>query len=294
MILTMENDLLKVSVTTWGAQVCSVLRKCDGVEHIWQADKSVWGYHAPILFPYTGKLTGGKCVTKGVTWDNAPQHGFARTMEHTPVRSSEKEIVLELTDCEETMAVWPYRFRLVSTFVLEGDRLTHRLTVENRDEEAMPFGIGYHPAFTIPFDGDHTAEDYEFRFDAPQSPLCIHCRPNGLVNGRCYYLGANLDTIPLTEKLFSDDSHCMANLTAKTLGVYEKGTGRGVELDISGFPYTLIWSKPQWPYPFVCIEPWMSIPGTEEGSSDWNDKPAAAVLAPGQSRIVELNSRYVR
>ena len=45
---TIENEYLKLTVTTWGAQVKSVVRKCDGVEHIWQADKSVWGYHALV------------------------------------------------------------------------------------------------------------------------------------------------------------------------------------------------------------------------------------------------------
>ena len=35
---TIENEYLKVTVTTWGAQVKSVIRKCDGVEHMWQAD----------------------------------------------------------------------------------------------------------------------------------------------------------------------------------------------------------------------------------------------------------------
>ena len=39
---TIENEYLKLTVTTWGAQVKSVVRKCDNVEHIWQADKSVW------------------------------------------------------------------------------------------------------------------------------------------------------------------------------------------------------------------------------------------------------------
>ena len=51
---TIENEYLKLTVTTWGAQVKSVVRKCDGVEHSWQADMSVWGYHAPILFPHAG------------------------------------------------------------------------------------------------------------------------------------------------------------------------------------------------------------------------------------------------
>ena len=31
-----ENDYLKVTITSWGAQVKSVVRKLDGVEHIWQ------------------------------------------------------------------------------------------------------------------------------------------------------------------------------------------------------------------------------------------------------------------
>ena len=53
---TIENEYLIVTVTTWGAQVKSVIRKYDDVEHMWQADKSVWGYHAPILFPHAGKV----------------------------------------------------------------------------------------------------------------------------------------------------------------------------------------------------------------------------------------------
>ena len=54
-----ENELIKVTVTTWGAQVKSVIHKADGVEHMWQADPAVWGYHAPILFPWTGRLKDG-------------------------------------------------------------------------------------------------------------------------------------------------------------------------------------------------------------------------------------------
>ena len=54
-----ENEYLKVTVTTWGAQVKSVIRKCDGVEHIWHGDSSVWKFHTPILFPHCGKLVDG-------------------------------------------------------------------------------------------------------------------------------------------------------------------------------------------------------------------------------------------
>ena len=51
----LENDILKVTITTRGAQAKSVVRKEDGVEHIWCGDPEIWGLHAPILFPFCGR-----------------------------------------------------------------------------------------------------------------------------------------------------------------------------------------------------------------------------------------------
>ncbi|MDY3224908.1 MAG: aldose 1-epimerase family protein [Candidatus Faecousia sp.] len=289
---TLENEYLKVTVTTFGAQVKSVIRKCDGVEHMWQADKNVWGYHAPILFPHAGKVVDGKIEAKGGVYESG-QHGFARLMEHSFVSQSADTIVLELRANAETRQRFPYEFRLLSTFTLEKDTLHHTLTVKNRDREAMPFGIGYHPGFAIPFDNQHTAEDYELRFSEMESPLCVNNLPHGLMHGNLYYLGSNIRAIPIDDKLFANDSHCMVNLRSKTLGLYEKDTGRGVVCDISEFPYILIWSKPGMPK-FVCIEPWYSLPSPENGSTRWEDKPAAAILAPGEAWSCTLNTSFVR
>ena len=289
----LENEYLKVTVTTWGAQLKSVIRKCDGTEHMWQADKAVWGYHAPILFPYAGRVKDGIIEARGQHFENLPQHGFARIGEHDLVRHSDNVVEFELCDSEATMAMWPYAFRLLSTYTLIGDTVYHKLTVENRDDEAFPFGIGYHPGFAIPFDDQHTYADYELRFDTPQSPLCLNNLPTGLFQGNTYYLGYNMDTIPIDEKLFANDSHCMAGLTAKTFGIYEKGSGRAVICDISAFPYTLIWSKAGVPQ-FVCIEPWMSIPSPQHGDHKWEHKPAAATVQPGESWSVTLPMTFKR
>ena len=287
-----ENEYLKVTITTWGAQIKSVIRKCDHVEHIWQADPSVWGYHTPILFPHTGKVVDNKIEAKGGVYE-AAQHGFARTMEHHFVGQTADTITLELCSNAETRSRFPYAFRLVSTFTIEADTLHHTLTVENLDDEAMPFGIGYHPAFVIPFDEAHTATDYEFRFSEMESPLCLNCLPTGLVQNDHYSLGSNLSTIAINETLFANDSHCMVNLKSSTLGVYEKGTGRGVVCHIEEFPYTLLWSKPGMPK-FVCIEPWQSLPSPEGSSIQWNEKPHAAILAPNQTWPTTLRMSFVR
>ena len=289
---TIENEYLKVTVTTWGAQIKSVIRKCDGVEHIWQADKSVWGYHAPILFPHTGRVVDGKIEAKGGFYES-PSHGFARIMEHDFVDQTKDTIVLELCANEQTRAGFPFEFRLVSTFALENDTLHHTLTVENLDDEDMPFGIGYHPAFAIPFDDKHVATGYELRFSDMESPICLNCLPTGLVQKDHYYLGSNITALAIDDKLFANDSHCMINLKSSTLGIYEKGTGRGVVCDIREFPYTLIWSKPGQPR-FVCIEPWQSLPSFEGSSRKWDEKAHAAILDPGEAWSTTLSTSFVR
>ena len=289
---SIENEYLKVTVTTWGAQVKSVIRKCDGVEHMWQADKEVWGYHAPILFPHCGKVVDGKIEAKGKIYQSG-QHGFARNVEHDFVDQTKDTIVLELCSSPETLEKFPYEFRLVSTFTLENDTLHHTLTVENLDEKDLPFGIGYHPGFAIPFDDAHVATDYEFRFSESESPICLNCLPTGLVQPDHYPLGANITAIPIDENLFVNDSYCMVNLRSATLGVYEKGTGRGVVCDIREFPYTLIWSKPGQPR-FVCIEPWQSLPSFEGGSRKWEEKAHAAILEPGEAWSTTLSTSFVR
>ena len=78
---TIQNEFLSLTVDTHGAEAVS-LKNAAGEELLWQADPAVWKRHAPILFPYTGKLTGGKMLAKGVEYAGG-QHGFARDVEHT-------------------------------------------------------------------------------------------------------------------------------------------------------------------------------------------------------------------
>ena len=201
--------------------------------------------------------------------------------------------MLVMTSTPETLAAFPWEFALFSTFTLEGATLHHTLTVKNPSGQPLKFGIGYHPAFTVPFDDKHTIDDYELRFSEMESPLCLGTAPKGLVNGQIYSLGENIRSIPVTAGMFDNDSHCMANLRSQTLGLYEKDTGRGVVCDISQFPYTLLWSKPGVPQ-FICIEPWHSLPSYEFGGTDWEKKPAAATVPPFGTWSTTLKTTFAR
>ena len=290
---SIENDILRLTVDTHGAEPVSVIHKPTGAELLWRGDPAVWGRHAPILFPYTGKLTGGKMIAKGVEYAGG-QHGFARDVEHTMTHHTEALLEFELHANAETLPKWPYAFVLRSTFTLEGETVHHTLTVENPVEEELRFGIGYHPAFRIPFDDKHTTTDYEFRFDQPESPMILDAYPNGLLTGKCGYRWKNEQSIPLTDDLFENDSFCMAGLRSRTLGIYEKDTGKGIVCNVEGYPYTLIWSAPAKPVRFVCIEPWHSLPGAQTDTQEWSQRAAAACLAPGQTWETTLSTTFER
>ena len=291
---TIENDSIRLTVDSKGAEAVSVVNKHSGAEMLWCGDPAVWGRHAPILFPYTGKLTGGKMIAKGLEYTGG-QHGFARDVQHTLTRQTADTLEFELHADNQTLPLWPYAFVLRSTFVIDGVTVHHTLTVENPVEPQLRFGIGYHPAFAIPFDDKHTADDYEFRFEELESPLCVSARPNGLLNGTdYYYLARNTRRIPLTRELFANDSHCMVNLRSKSLAIVEKDTGRRVSCDIAGYPYVLIWSKTDWPARFVCIEPWHSLPGEENGPLEWEQRPCAASLRQGESWSTTLSTTFDR
>lgn len=216
-------------------------------------------------------------------------------MEHTLLKAEGDTIQLELRPDEAMKAEkFPFDFVLTSTFRLDGKTLHHTLTVSNPGAEELRFGIGYHPAFQVPFDDSHTVEDYEFRFDQPESPVILDASGGGLLTGKCYYQWKNQQAIQLTNDLFDNDSFCMAGLRTGTIGICEKDTGRNITCKVEGYPYSLIWSAPAKPVRFVCIEPWHSLPAAVTDPQDWEQRAAAACLAPGESWQTTLSTTFDR
>lgn len=293
MEFTIENNFLCVRVQSRGAELCSVVKKETGEEMLWQADPAVWNRHAPILFPYCGRLKGGAFTHNGVSYEGG-QHGFARDMEHALVEQSGDSVTLCLEANVLTMEKFPFAFKLFSTFRLEGVTVHHDIRVENDGGEVMPFAFGYHPAFLCPFDAAHKAEDYVLRFDTPQTPTVIETgEDDGLVTGATRVYFESETDIPLHDDMFDHDSTCFSRLTAGSLSIVEKETGRRVSVGIEGYPYVLIWSA-KGPVRYVCIEPWHGLPDARTASGIWEEKPDTVRLAPGESWSTGLAMTFAR
>jgi len=96
MLHTIENDYLKVTVSDHGAELTSVYDKAQDFERIWCADPAVWNRHAPVLFPFVGKVKDGAYRYNGNTYAMKTQHGFARDASRKPLILSRTSLCIPM------------------------------------------------------------------------------------------------------------------------------------------------------------------------------------------------------
>lgn len=53
---TIENGLLKVSVSEDGAELKHIIYMPEQCELMWQPDEKIWTGQSPVLFPIVGRL----------------------------------------------------------------------------------------------------------------------------------------------------------------------------------------------------------------------------------------------
>lgn len=95
MIQTIENELLQIKVSSFGAELQSIQHKNSQLEYLWQGDPTFWGRRSPVLFPIVGALK-----ERYFTLDHKKypmgQHGFARDQEFTLIESTDRTVAYEL------------------------------------------------------------------------------------------------------------------------------------------------------------------------------------------------------
>lgn len=135
----------------------------------------------PILFPFPNRIRGGRFL-----WDGRPFvlpqndgtkknaiHGFVcrkswRLVEHGADADSgwlTGEFQLSRDD-PDSQSLWPADFVLLVTYRLLPGRLCVEAEVQNPDRLPLPFGLGYHPYFTVPFVEGGKAEDCQIQVPA--------------------------------------------------------------------------------------------------------------------------------
>lgn len=283
---SIENQYLKIEVSSLGAELQSIFDKEMKQEVLWQGDKKYWGRRAPVLFPNVGRHSGDFYLWKGKRFDTK-QHGFARDMEFTCVLEKDDELVFSLKDTEKTREYFPFAFELKIGYTLSGRALQVKWEVKNQGQETMYFTIGGHPAFRVPVLENTVQTDYKLLFEVPDRlEYKLICPGEGTADPSSSY--------PLILKKYGEYYGCdiEAHMFDKDALLFDEGQVQWAALGYpDGTPYVSlecrdftnfgIWSVPG--APFVCLEPWMGRCDDHDFSGEISQKPGILKLGPSDT-----------
>ena len=281
MKLNLATNAGFAEIDTTGAQLMS-LRDALGTEYLWQGDPRYWAERSPLLFPMVGRLRGGKTLIGGREYSMGC-HGFASAQEFRPVMQSSDSVTLSLRANEQTLAQYPFDFHLLASYQLADNRLSVSLEVMNLGDVPMPFAIGGHPGFRVPLDAGDAFENYSVEFEQKETASCPRVTKEGLIDFTDLTpVLRDENRIPLRHDLFVPDALVFENLNSQRVRLVSRLTGRGVELDFTGFRFLGIWSTGD--APFVALEPWTGCADCIGESGVFQEKRGMTLLPPLESR----------
>lgn len=279
MNITIQNQFLTVTVSRKGAELQSILG-ADGTEYLWQGDPAYWPDRALNIFPYVARLTEGTYQLDGQLHHMAI-HGIAPYRVFTPVSQEPDRLVLELRSDGETRLEYPREFSFRIVYALEGSTLNITYEVENRDEKTMYFGLGGHPGFRVPRNGG-SFESYRLRFGEACEPVRVGFTEKCFLSGEDASYPLVDGTIPLRHDLFDEDAIVLKNM-AHSVTLECPGDSHSVTVSYPQMDYLGIWHMPKTDAPYVCIEPWCSLPSTQDKIAVFEEQPDLISLAPGKT-----------
>ena len=278
-LYTISSEDLTVQIRSKGAELRSVVS--GGTEYLWQPDPAYWTGQAPNLFPYIARLTDG-CYRLGDQVYKMDQHGFARKSEFAVTEAGADHISFRLVDSADTLVTYPRHFGLDIIYRLEGKRIDITYRVENRDDQALYFGIGGHPGFCVPLDEGVAFEDYYLEFERDCQPLRVNFSEDCFVQGDpTVYPLENNRVMKLHHDMFDEDAIILSDMADCVTLKSDRGS-RGVRVSYPEMSYLGIWHKPHTDAPYVCIEPWTSLPSRKGIVEDLTTQPGLIRLEPGK------------
>ncbi len=277
---TIQNEYLTVQIDEKGAELYSIKDK-NGQEYLWQGDSKYWSDRAPNLFPYIARLTDKKYTLYGKTYE-MDIHGFAKDMIFETKQISDSCIHFIIKDTEATKVQYPYAFVFMITYSLEGKKLSITYYVKNEDEKTMYFGVGAHPGFGVPMEDGLNFEDYYLEFDEVTPAKRVGFSEDCFVTGEDKLFDLAGDTkLSLQHNMFDDDAIVLVDMARGVTLKSDQGKN-AIHVEYPDMPYLGLWHWPKTDAPYICIEPWSSLPSRKDVIEDLQTQPNLISLDAGK------------
>lgn len=278
-----ENDLIKATITSTGAELVSLINKRNNKELIWQGDEKFWSRHSPLLFPHVGRVNQDQYQINGKKYSST-QHGFVRDAEFVCAEEDGNALTFELYDSDKTLEKYPFHFRLEAAYRTEGRKLIVSWNVKNTGNETMYFSIGAHPAFNT----EPEKKDYSLYFPEKDS-LTYHLLDleSSSVTSETHEMKLEDHRLHLNNQMFEIDTFIFDDYQISEVTLEKNDGEKIVTVHSPNFPNFGIWSIPDAPY--VCLEPWVGRADDFGFEAEFSTKPNIVTLEPGKDFYKEYS-----
>ncbi len=262
-LFTIENDYLTVKISETGGSLDSVILKKTGREYLWQGDKAYWDEKAPNLFPFIGRLFGSKFSYGGKSYD-MKLHGFLRG-EPLELQKQDKDSVCFYLDGEKWVkeGKFPFSFDLRLSFRLKDNEIICAYEIENKSDDEIFFAVGGHPGINLPMESGLKFEDYRIEFPTECKPKRVIFSSDGLTTEeRPQFELDEKNGFNLYHSLFDDDAIVLTD-TPHEVSLKSKKGEHFVTMKYPNVPYIGFWHADKTDAPYICLEPWSSLPGRD-------------------------------
>lgn len=277
-MIALQNEFIKVSICSKGAELTSLFNKLNGVEHLWQALPSVWAFHAPNLFPVVGACIDNQILVDGRKYP-MQRHGFTRHSEFTLLENTDIHAKFSLDYSEKTLLVYPYKFTLQILYDLFDSELRISYKVINQDDKSIFFSIGAHPAFNIPFYNDESYKDYYIEFESDEKLTKHLLNDLGYFDGKTELLHKEGNRLNLKKDLFKEGAIVLKDLVSREVLIKNHKTPNFISVTFPHFSSLGIWAAND--APFVCIEPWLGYADKGGELKEFSKKEGILTLDQG-------------
>jgi len=289
----LENEILKIEIDSFGAELKSVLNKNNYREYMWYGNKKFWGRTSPVLFPFVGSLKNKEYKYEGKSYPMG-QHGFARDNEHELIEQTDTSIWFSFKSNSATYELYPFDFELQCGYELSGNELKvlWRVLSPEDAEKDIYFSIGAHPAFLCPVHGEEDFSNYKLFF---KDVDILHHHGNVVSTGMALMED---ETIPLkdnrvviTKDFFDKCTYMIEDHQTTQVGIEDPDGRRIIDVDFDS-PLFAVWSPEGKKAPFICIEPWYGRCDRDDFDGELKDRDFTNILSPGERFEASYTIRY--
>ena len=277
MNITLENQYLRVEISSIGAELQSIYHKGSKHEYLWDGNPDVWDRRSPMLFPNCGRVHNDIFNIGGIDYPGTP-HGFARDLDHKVVCANKDIATFRVEATKKTLESYPYKFTLKTTYKLEKSKIVCQHKVINYSEDDMYFSFGFHTGIRCPFVPDTKNTDYYLDFEKKENCKKLGLNNQGLLlRGQETTYAPKSNVIDIEENVFSA-SLALEGMASQYVDIRCKTSDDYVRIGGTDSPYTVFWSTPA-DVAVICIEPWYGVPDHADTDHVFESKTGINKLA---------------